>query len=228
LIESNQNTGIPGNCNRGLKELRGKIVKIIAGDDCFFEGAFEQVVEVFSKDIEIKVLQTRGCFYNDTFEENNFMHRWERSKNFDFFGMNAKKQYKTLKYRNYIFTPGMFFDSEVFKNLAFDEEFRKLEDYPFWIMLTKNNFKFYFSELITVKYIVHKDSIQNDGLEYTSNDKLLTTIKIQKKNYQSAFIILKILIKINSLELNPKLLKKIHILISRLIIYFNYIHTRII
>ena len=57
IIEVKKNTGIPANCNRGLKESKGEWLKYIAGDDVLFNTCIEDCLGfVKQSDEEISVL----------------------------------------------------------------------------------------------------------------------------------------------------------------------------
>ena len=49
LITSEKNTGIPANCNRGVKAAQGEWVKLIAGDDILCNNCIEANIEYAKK-----------------------------------------------------------------------------------------------------------------------------------------------------------------------------------
>jgi alpha-1,3-rhamnosyltransferase len=60
LVTTKKNTGIPGNCNRGLNASKGELLKFIAGDDVILPGFIEQSQKEFQKDNNIAVTYTNA------------------------------------------------------------------------------------------------------------------------------------------------------------------------
>lgn len=162
LITTPVNTGIPANCNRGVKAARGEWLKLIAGDDVLMDTCIEENVKYIRKNPEVKVLFSRSKKYNDEFTEENFVTDTYVSS--DFFILNtAEKQYNRLLLGDVISTtPTSFiYMAELTEVGFFDERFKLIEDYPMWLKLTKNGSKFYFMDKFTVKHRVHEGATNN-------------------------------------------------------------------
>lgn len=226
LITIDKNSGIPANCNRGVKEAKGEIIKLIAGDDCFFCDGIDKAVSAFSKKMEIKVLQTTGDIFNDSFFEDNKIRTWDQAKQFNFFEWSAQKQYLALKYNFYLFTPAIFFKKEIFNNLYFDEEFKTIEDYPFWILLAKNGFKFYYEKIKTVKYRKRIDSVQQNDLGVFSIETLKRMIAIQNKYYKNISVFLKLQLILRKLGLSKDKIISVELILNKFIFVYNIIYVK--
>jgi hypothetical protein len=104
--------------------------------------------------------------YNNTFDKENFTGYWPLDKKIPFFSdeSTANYQYRQLLIQDWIGTvPTIFIQKQVFKNVGFyDEQFKHIEDYPYWLKLTKNGVKLFFMDIPTVKYRKHDASIHNN------------------------------------------------------------------
>lgn len=179
LITVPKNTGIPANCNRGVKEALGEWIKFIAGDDVFIEDGIENFIK--NANSEYKVIQTNVEIYKDGFQKENLLGLFVNKKPSKFFHLSAKKQFELLKYHTYMSTPAIFFHNHIFKNLSFDEDFKLIEDYPFFLLLTKNNYQISYLNVLTVKYRIHEMSVQKQSLNLYENEKIKNNIRIEIK-----------------------------------------------
>lgn len=195
LLTTNENSGIPANCNRGLYESAGEWIKLIAGDDILFPQCLKLNIESALKN-NYKVQFS----YQEEFLVENEKKRILKKVPFDsdlsFFEKSAKQQYETLLLGNEIyFTPTCFIYREILIQLdAFDEEFKHIEDYPMWLKITRNDIKLEFMNKLTVYYRVHSDSI------YGSNSHLLLHPSESKNKYFREKYIYKFLSRIYRID----------------------------
>lgn len=158
LLTVQENTGIPANCNRGIRVSKGKWIKLIAGDDAFFEDGIETFINTEKSDSFI--IQTKAAIYTDSFIKEKYLGEFKICSKYSFFTLKANKQYNLLKYWTFFNAPSVFFREEIFQKILFDEEFREIEDYPFWINATKNGFHIDYLDVLSVKYRIHDNSVQ--------------------------------------------------------------------
>lgn len=70
--------------------------------------------------------------------------------------------------------PGAIIKSELLRKMNyFDEKFKMVEDYPFWIKLLKNNIKFYFFNQEIVMYRKSENSVSGKGKSKKVNKYML-------------------------------------------------------
>ena len=159
LINVEQNTGIPANCNRGLKAAQGEWVKFIAGDDVLMDTCIESnIVNInknsdieiqFSRLIPFKIIDSKIETYNDKFLDNNLKK----------YLLSNEMQYEALLENNFVSAPTSFINRELIKKIGgFDESIKGIEDYPFWLKASKIGIKFHFFECETVKYRRHENN----------------------------------------------------------------------
>jgi alpha-1,3-rhamnosyltransferase len=182
LLTTEVNSGIPGNCNRGIKKAKGMWIKLIAGDDILLPNAIADNVD-FVQGKEIKILFSKiqlfkvadGKRINLSVKPSN--HHLLFSK-----GLTAKKLYHTLLHADVIsFTPSVFFKSSVFTEIGFfDERYRLMEDYPFWLKATKNGVMLHIMDKLTVLYRIHDQSVFGGA----KNEKIVSKAYLRNENFR--------------------------------------------
>lgn len=175
LVTSDLNTGIPGNANRGLQAATGAWIKFLGADDTLLPDCLKDNVGFVQENRDIRILFSRVDNYKEVFLKESYLSTdpdgqitpdsivWpERT---------AKSQYRMLLVADRIhFAPSVFIQRDTLVTLGgFDERFRRMEDYPLWLNVTKSGNKLYFMDKITVNYRRHSAAINNTGLEYLIN-----------------------------------------------------------
>lgn len=186
LITVTENTGIPANCNRGVRTSNGALIKMIAGDDILIEDCVNIGVREYLRQ-PFDLLQTNFIAYDEEFSSKNLLGIQKPEFIRSFFNLNAKNQYKAFKYRNFILTPSVFMNADVFKKIMFDEEFKIIEDYNFWIMAAKSGFRFSYLDNVTVKYRVRSDSVQSKEEKIFFSEEQIALLKEVRKKYYRGY-----------------------------------------
>jgi len=167
LITTKKNTGISANCNRGFKVAQGEWVKSIAGDDILSQ----ECISTFQSYIN---LHPDICFFFsdiDIFGSEEFSHKRDLVRNWIDKSIKridslktSNAQYNELKINNIICSPSAIYQREAFNLLGgFDEDIKLLEDYPFWINVTKNGYKIICIKEKLVKYRINEHSVQSSS-----------------------------------------------------------------
>lgn len=166
LITVNANTGIPANCNRGYKAAKGEWIKGIAGDDALLANCIEINYNYVTENNEIGILLSEMELYNNTFDAENLTGYFKIDKKNPFFTSvsSAEFQFRKLLIADIIgVTPTLFIKKSIVKEVGyFDEQFKHIEDYPFWLKITRLGYKIYFMDTLTVKYRKHNQSVHNN------------------------------------------------------------------
>jgi alpha-1,3-rhamnosyltransferase len=185
LITMPENTGIPSNCNRGLKEAQGEWVKLIAGDDLLLETSLEKNIDHVYKHPEIEVLQSDVLEYKDEIkEEFRLPFRSNNTLRFNDPEITPYEQFQILLRFNPINATSAFVKKEIFEKVGYyDETLKLLEDRPLWLKLTINGVKIYYLDIISAKYRKHRNSVQ----VVNSNQKLFSDIKLERDAYLTKY-----------------------------------------
>ena len=179
LITVKKNTGIPANCNRGVKASNGEWIKLIAGDDILDKKAINEFLNfalVNSSSFVICDL----VYFKGNITLTNYGSPKEIKRFFSF--ESASRKY--LSYiRNSVFLniPSTFYNRKVFdKNDGYDEEFRMIEDIPFIIRTLKNDININYIPKKLVFYRIHEKSATGQGNAKILNDIYQIFIKYKK------------------------------------------------
>ena len=97
LIRAEKNTGIPANCNRGVKASSGKWIKIIAGDDILLENCIADNIQYILQNSYALVVLSKVQSFKDSYQEKNIIAILPPSIP-DFFSIQitSHEQYKML------------------------------------------------------------------------------------------------------------------------------------
>lgn len=196
LITVAKNTGIPSNCNRGLKVASGEWVKIIAGDDALFDDSVENVTNIGFKYTEIEILLTQVEAFDNSFQQKFskgiLLNDWQNisvlNKNAD-----SRMQIEYILKGNIFPAPGFFVKRNLFDDIGgYDETNKYIEDVPFYLNLLFANKKIYFRPILTVKYRIHSNNIsvnKNNVLPLYMQEYSNTIINASKRYGKMKFIL---------------------------------------
>ena len=213
IITVEQNTGIPANCNRGVKASKGEWIKLIAGDDILMHDGCQVFRDYLAVRPNVKIVQ--GLCTPFLTNTNQILQTIPPERNWYFFKNASAKQLRLILNNNFIIAPGIFIHSDIFKDInGFDEEFNNLEDYPFWLKVLNAGYTFNLLEKEIVYYRKHAESVSatvsSSGITPFETSFLRTYIKILKKykNVNPFFISLSIFKYKYYLSLNNSGLQK--------------------
>ncbi len=157
IVPAEKNGGIPSNVNKGLKVVKGKWVKVIAGDDILTDNcitdnllfAAENKASLIYSDLEW-FLDT-GLIIDHDKSEDIYRNAFNR--------LNSKGQLKFYaRYPVFINSSSWFYLLEKIKTIH-DEEFKLLEDQPFIFNFLETGEYISYMDKITVRYRRHDKSV---------------------------------------------------------------------
>ena len=160
-IFSETNQGTSKNLNGGLQECTGEYIKIIDGDDILYPFAVEVLLDTCIKE-NYEILIGDVYWVQDDCETYAEHHDNETHMR-EFYAMSAEEQYKDLLVANSaVISVGEFFKRSFMERFkGFDERYDLLEDYPFWLKVTKAGVKIPFLETKVAKYRQSTTSVKN-------------------------------------------------------------------
>ncbi|MCL2413031.1 MAG: glycosyltransferase, partial [Bacteroidales bacterium] len=172
LIESDVNTGVSANTNRGLKVASNEWIHVLSADDVLPENSLEKAHEFIVENPNISIFQGIASVYNNDFSESNWIGDLsENYKTSNFFDLSAEQQYKKLLRHCHVVAPAVFFRKNSVELVGFcDEDIPMVDDWPLWLKLTKQGYKIYFFNQTVVKYRQHKQSIVNENRGFLTDD----------------------------------------------------------
>lgn len=175
LISNTTNVGVSRNCNIAWKASTSEWIKTIAGDDVLLQlclSANRAFVERHS-----------GC--SVVFSKMRWFGSVDRvtpePSQVAFFGLPAIQQYKALRFGSFNIAPTSFIRKQALEEVGYaDERFRNIEDLPLWMRLTKQGYRLYFNDCVTVRYRI-SDSISKSSSRFVNVPFLLDMIGIHKQ-----------------------------------------------
>lgn len=181
LIVNNNNLGISANCNKGAKYARGKWIKFLAGDDILLENSLHEVSEFTSKN-KCNIFASNIIYFSNT-KHIDYKNRSTLENENIFNNITAKKQFENLLLKNSIPAPSVFLKNKLFQELGgFDEKIKNMEDYPFWIKVTKQGYKIHLNTKELVGYRINTNSVSNYGINNLFNGFYQTEFKYRKEH----------------------------------------------
>ena len=162
IVESEYNTGISANVNRGELVCQTQWVKSIAGDDLLLPNCIEDNVRYVKAHHDAIVVFSRLLVFGADDSKNRLVESYYDYKNFSI----SKDQQLDLLItnRNFIPAPTCFYDVYKLRTLALscDERIPLVEDVPRWINILNHDISFHFFDKPTVKYRISKSSLSNN------------------------------------------------------------------
>jgi glycosyltransferase involved in cell wall biosynthesis len=181
LISTSVNTGIPANCNRGIKKSDGEWVKIIAGDDILTDTCVATFIKATETNPARRFIASDMYYMNANGEivENNDI-RYNAIRGY-FFSLKPERQLKLYaRFPLFLNSPSFFMHKSTLQSINyFDEEFRIYDDLPLIFKILEKGIHIDYIDKKTVKYRIYENSL--------SRTKNKTTSDIRKKEQSGCF-----------------------------------------
>jgi glycosyltransferase involved in cell wall biosynthesis len=139
ILTTQINTGIPANCNRGIKEASGTWIKILAGDDLLLPDALSELINYANQNHQEDVLALHGRVTTDFEGPAVNLNIWGNpsQQNFNRKTTRSDEQFKILLRFCPVSAPTVLIKKNVFETVGlFDERFKFWEDRPMWLKMT--------------------------------------------------------------------------------------------
>lgn len=185
LITTHKNTGIPANCNRGLRIVKGQWVKIISGDDILLNNCIKDNLEYAQRLPEssfivsdVKEIDENGIIVRDEVVNEGVNYIAKMS--------SVKKQLKAYtRWPVFLNVPTFFWKTEVITKVGYcDEDFRIYEDTTMVIRVLAQGLRMHYMKTPTVKYRIHHSSIsRNDEMNDWREKEALKIFKKYRVNH---------------------------------------------
>ena len=185
LLTVAKNTGIPANCNRGLRVVKGEWLKVISGDDILLNTCISDNINYSNR------LPEASFIVSDIIEidENGKSIRDKIvNEGLQFFSRitSAQKQLKAYtRWPAFINTPTFFFRSKMIEKIGYcDEDFKIYEDMTMVIRILECNYKLHYLKKPTVAYRIHHKAISRNpkANEMREKEALMVFKKYRKRN----------------------------------------------
>lgn len=163
IVEAPQNTGVSGNCNRGLRASKGEWIKVIAGDDMLAPDAIEAFVNYVVSHPGVKHLRGGAVHFTGKLTDDDLRNPDKISQFYYREEMTARDQYKIISKVFFGSGPAYFIKADALKEVGgYDERFYMQEDYPLFIKMIGKGYKMMFLDHVVVYKRIVPTSLQYD------------------------------------------------------------------
>ncbi len=152
VIRNSENLGISANLNKAIKFTNGVWIKCIAADDVLLPNCIADNISYVEENPETKVLFSFVVPFKICKGKIRYLGVRPEESILPIFNMNAEKQLDRLYVECFPNAPSAFIHKSVYDVVSYDERFRNMEDYPFWINVVKRGYKLCFCNKMTVLY----------------------------------------------------------------------------
>lgn len=161
LITVEKNTGISANCNRVVDVAQGEWIKVIAGDDLLVNTCIEDFIDFATKNENVMAVISKTQSFEIINGKKVIIDVNPTNSQINIFSMTAKGQLIELLSNpvSMFCAPAFFYKRNILQTIKYDERYRDMEDYPFFVHLTMENIKIYFMDKIGVLYRHSESSI---------------------------------------------------------------------
>lgn len=240
IIRASYNTGVAGNCNRGLEKATGEWIKVIAGDDILAQTAIRDYIDYVAYNPNVKHLFANAMGFRGEFKESNFTKTYNISSFLFRKDFSASDQYKVISKRFFGSGPTYFINAAILREVGgYDERFQMQEDYPLFIKMIGKGYKMEYMDKITVYKRAVETSLQYDKNKndiFTKNQvRMILDYKYKYREESLNFIwkllhyysllIQTMIVKLGNNKKNPfcVILKLLYSITDPFVIYARYI-----
>lgn len=183
LITVEKNTGVPGNCNRGIRKCSSEWIKLIAGDDILLDNCISDFVDFVNLNKDVDIVYS---LFHSFHTENGLIIKDEilPLNKFNKVFSHSSNQLKTyLDYARNI-TPSLFYKKELIVKMGYyNEAYKLFEDTPMISKILSQGIHIYFLDKETVLYRKDTESITrfSDNQKYFYKRTFVDTLILFKK-----------------------------------------------
>lgn len=165
IAASDVNSGIPKNCNNGIKASNGQFIKLIAADDLLLEDCIYENVKFMNEHGNLIQFSNSIYFYESNGEKKEIKKDLYIDESVN--NMSVEEQFDKMAYGNYISAPTVFYNRKLFDKCGFfNEKYRFIEDYPLWCQILAKGEKILYLNKYTIFYRQHEMSLTNSNEKY--------------------------------------------------------------
>lgn len=181
IVTSNQNTGVAGNLNRGIKAANGEWIKTLSGDDKFLPNTLVDYVDFARKHAEVEIICGRFHIYGDNHQMVEFHKKFYSEYDYPKLDLDQKQQYRENLKGLFVPAPGLFYKKSLWKELnGFDEKYQFCEEDPFMYKVFKTNRKVYPLKKEVYGYQVRTNSLGREKDSKIINRNLMGRIQFYR------------------------------------------------
>lgn len=152
IYHHKKNMGIVKNLNFAMRNSKGEYIIRLPADDLFYDiNTISKIINFFEENRNAMVVVSKmGLFYD---KPDKIIDIWPKKEDEKYFYSSTEILFKRLAFRNFIPDPATFYSRKLLEKYGYPyESYRYLNDYPYYLYLSRNGVKFYFMNKLTIKY----------------------------------------------------------------------------
>lgn len=174
VVETEKNTGVSANLNRGVKASYGTWIKTIAGDDLMAENAISTYLEYADKSGS-ELLFAKMRTFPETEQAKQIQEAQERTS-YKWLKESGEQLYRKSLVKHILPGPGIFYTRHLYDNInGFDERYPFTEEWAFENKAFKNS-SFCFIDKELVFYRITGQSLSTQKYDYGKDPWILEDI----------------------------------------------------
>ena len=175
IFSTEKNFGGPGKSrNIGIEKSKGNWISFLDADDFWFQNRLYHFYDLIIKNPKYEVFCSNEILINKNVKKKIKITHGPYSKNFFedlLLKGNKLSPSSTVIKKEFLIKKNIFFD--------INQDLIGVEDYDFWLNLSKNKAKFFFTSKILNAYVIHGQNITNNSKTHLKN-----TIHVIEKNFK--------------------------------------------
>lgn len=161
IVTQPTNKGVCNNLNACYSVAKGDWIKIIAGDDILLPNCISDYVSYIVEKPQADILFSKMIhFSGDVYNKKNSFYE-DDSYTQGFFLENDEKKLYSVARKNALAAPTLFHRNGIIQNLGGYDTDYCFEDWPMWLKLLENHYKFDYIDKYTVAYRHHSASVSS-------------------------------------------------------------------
>ena len=172
VVVAPKNSGIPANCNQGVKNSSGVWIKVIAGDDTLVDTCIADNLEYAQSNPEAKAIFSRAKAFDENgniIENDYFADLFKLDTN----NLSVEQQLQQMQRFMFVTPPTAFMSREICDKYNCNEKYFYMDDLPFYLTLLRNGIKLYTFDKHTVNWRQHSESIERTNDKQFYNTKFM-------------------------------------------------------
>ena len=175
IFSTKKNFGGPAKSrNIGINKSKGDWISFLDGDDYWFQNRLSHFSKLILSNPECEVFCSNEITVNKIYKSKKIINHGPYTPNF----------FEDLLLRGNRLSPSATIIKKKFitkNDILFDisKKMIGVEDYDFWLNLSKNHAKFFFTSRILNTYVIHNENITNNSHKHMNN-----TINVIRKNFR--------------------------------------------
>lgn len=189
LSENTSNVGVTQNLANGVSLAHGEWIKPIAGDDLLKSECCSVFVDYVKKNPQTQIVFGDTTAFKDVNGKRIYIENKLKRDLVLFSKLSAKEQCSQLYSNNGLPATCSFISKELFCRYPLDVKYRNIEDWPYWLKLTKNGIHLDYIDRVLALYrreesvSIHRKTFWN--LNYAASIQMFYNdliVELENKN----------------------------------------------